>query len=155
MKTKTYFAAGIFAALFGSAAHAASDEVLAQIIQDLTDQGYQRIEIKNAPDWVKVEAYGPDGSLEQFYDGLGQLRREERQASEEAGSDDAPRGAETDHSTGSDDHMDDGVEDEHDDGVQAREEERHEEEVRTRDEGDSSHSGRDHAEAEDHEDDDD
>jgi len=94
MKFRALFAATSLAAVLGSVAVAASDEVLNQIIKDLAAQGYSHIEIKNAPDWVKVEAYGTNGTLEQVYDGLGNLIREQvrEQTRSQAGmsDDDSP-----------------------------------------------------------------
>lgn len=76
MTFKTLVATGTFAALFGTSALAADQAVLDQIVQDLAAQGYQHIEIVNAPNRVRVEAYGPNGSIEQTYDGQGTVLTE-------------------------------------------------------------------------------
>jgi len=143
MKFRALFAATSLAAVLGSVAVAASDEVLNQIVKDLAAQGFSHIEIKNAPDWVKVEAYGANGALEQVYDGQGNLIREQvrEQTQTQAGmtDDDSPD-------------MEDGEDDDSPDREQARDQDRDQDHDQNRDQtGDHEEShDRDQAGKPDH-----
>ncbi|MGB8622430.1 MAG: hypothetical protein WCD16_06405 [Paracoccaceae bacterium] len=84
MKIRTFLAMSATAALMSTAALAQSssnDPVIDQIVADLSGQGYTHIEIKRGTDRIRVEARGPDGSVEAVYDASGAPLSQETSAS--------------------------------------------------------------------------
>lgn len=118
MKLGRILATGTLAALLATTALAATDDVINAITQDLVAQGYTRIHVLNDGNTVRVEASGPNGSLERIYDGAGTVVREEVRpggttATTSGGSSigDSDDGSEDD---GTDDSDDDGRDDDDD-----------------------------------------
>jgi len=111
MNIRALLAGSTFAALLAVPAFSATDEVINQIVQTLAAQGYQRIEIVNAQNRVKVEAWGPDGKVEQVYDGQGVLVREQMHDGETL----AAGGPSAQDDDSADDQSDDSMDDQDDD----------------------------------------
>jgi hypothetical protein len=82
MSFKSFLLAGVAAGIFATPVLAVSQDTLDGIIADLSSQGYARIEIVNGPNSVKVEAYGPNGKLERYYNADGTVAREELKTSD-------------------------------------------------------------------------
>ena len=58
-------------------ATAAPQDTINEIVKGLAGEGFTRGEIKNRLNGVKIEAHGPNGSVERIYDGNGVLMKEE------------------------------------------------------------------------------
>lgn len=58
-------------------ATAAPQDTINEIVKGLAGEGFTRVEIKNRLNGVKIEAHGPNGSVERIYDGNGVLVKEE------------------------------------------------------------------------------
>ncbi len=58
-------------------ATAAPQDTINEIVKGLAGEGFTRVEIKNRLNGVKIEAHGPNGSVERIYDGNGVLMKEE------------------------------------------------------------------------------
>lgn len=58
-------------------ATAAPLDTINEIVKGLAGEGFTRVEIKNRLNGVKIEAHGPNGSVERIYDGNGVLMKEE------------------------------------------------------------------------------
>ncbi len=58
-------------------ASAAPQDTINEIVKGLAGEGFTRVEIKNRLNGVKIEAHGPNGSVERIYDGNGVLMKEE------------------------------------------------------------------------------
>ncbi|MAM60376.1 hypothetical protein [Maritimibacter sp. UBA3975] len=70
--------AGMAAAAIVAAtgASAAPQDTINEIVQGLAGEGFTRVEIMNRPNSIKIEAHGPNGSVERVYDGNGAVLRE-------------------------------------------------------------------------------
>lgn len=101
MKLNTFLFGTATAILAGGMAMAAPQDTINEIIDGFAGQGYTHIQIQNGVNRIKVEAQGPNGSLERTYDANGNIIREESHSGDF--SDNDKRSA----SNNSDDHDDD------------------------------------------------
>lgn len=77
MNFKTFLFAAAATALTSTAALSVGQDVIDQITSDLASQGYTRIVVRNMSNTVKIEAYGPNGTLERLYRADGSVARSE------------------------------------------------------------------------------
>ena len=109
MKVKSMLLASACSFGFGGAALALDQATIDAIAGELAAQGFTKLEVRIGPNGTKVEAYGPDGELERFYDGAGNLIKEEREIG------DGFSGADSDDDEDDDDDHDDDHDDDDDD----------------------------------------
>ena len=128
MKLKSILLASACTLGLGGAAFAFDQSMIDTIAAELAAQGYTKLEVKIGPNGAKVEATGPNGAVERYYDNDGNLIREEQ-----------------DNKDGSsaDDYDDDDRDDDHDD------------DDRDEDDRDDDDDGDDDEDDDDHDDDDD
>lgn len=79
MTPKTFFATSMTAVLLSTTTLAAqtANDAVNEAIADLQGAGYSRIEVQIRNGGYKIEATGANGSVEQIFDGDGNLIREE------------------------------------------------------------------------------
>lgn len=128
-------------------ATAAPQDTINEIVKGLAGEGFTRVEIKNRLNGVKIEAHGPNGSVERIYDGNGVLMKEEthsRQGTFGFGDRDRDRDRSGQRSaTNGFAHDDDGPDHDRDDDHGGRDRDR------DRDREDRDHGGRDREDRDD------
>ena len=77
MKLKTLLLASVCSFGLAGAASAYDQSMIDEITGPLAEAGYTSIHVKVGPGGVKVEATGPNGKIEQFFDAEGKLIKEE------------------------------------------------------------------------------